>query len=537
MSTALPGLMMDVPLTTAHLLWRMRAVHPDARVSTVSDASGACRTTTFGAVAERVDRLSAALADLGVGVGSRVGSFAWNTQEHLEIYYAVMGTGAVLHTINLRLHEDTIAYTVEHAGDEVILLDASLAERFLPVLARVRGVRHVVVIGALPAGVDVPGALDYDALLASAGPFTWPELDERSAASLCYTSGTTGHPKGVLYSHRSIVLHALAMAGTDAYGISRRDRVLSIVPMFHAMGWGLPFVCAVAGADLVMPASHLQPGPVSRVVDSHGVTWSCGVPTVWMDVLRHADEVARAGGPPVTLATLRTVISGGTQVPESLMRAYDERFGVDLVQGWGMTEIFPGATLSMDQGADDPERWSHRGAAGRVSPLYELRVTGEDGSTLACDGASVGEVEVRGPAVAGAYFAPATDTADRFHDGWLRTGDVGTLDRHGWLRITDRSKDAIKSGGEWISSVDLEAELMAHDAVREAAVIGRPDPRWSERPYAFVVTDRPVTTDELRDFLAGRVARWWVPDDYAFVEAIPRTSTGKFDKKQLRARL
>jgi fatty-acyl-CoA synthase len=454
MST-LPGLMMDVPLTTTHLLWRMRAVHPDARVSTVTDPSGACRTTTFGAVAERAERLAAALAELGVGAGTRVGSFAWNTQEHLETYYAVMGMGAVLHTINLRLHPDQIAYTVEHAGDEVILLDASLAERFLPVLARVGGVRHVVVIGPLPDGIEVPGALDYDALLASAGPFTWPAIDERSAASLCYTSGTTGHPKGVLYSHRSIVLHALAMAGTDAYGISRRDRVLSIVPMFHAMGWGLPFVCAVAGADLVMPGAHLQPGPVSRVVDSHGVTWSCGVPTVWMDVLHDADEVERAGGTPVTLATLRTVISGGTQVPESLMRAYQERFDVDLVQGWGMTEIFPGATLSMDQGDDDPERWSHRAAAGRVSPLYELRIAGEDGGALPADGATVGEIEVRGPAVAGAYFAPETDTADRFHDGWLRTGDVGTLDRHGWLRITDRSKDAIKSGGEWISSVDL----------------------------------------------------------------------------------
>ncbi|MDF3311891.1 long-chain-fatty-acid--CoA ligase [Rhodococcus sp. T2V] len=535
----IPGLMMDFPLTVHHLLRRMRDVYPHSKVDTVRASDGTITTASYADVVDRASRLAAALTGLGVKPGDRVGTFAWNTQEHLECYYGVMCLGAVLHTINLRLHNDQIGYTVRHADDRVILLDASLAEQFAPVLRECPGVEHVIVVGDLPEGVEIEGAISYENLISQApATIEWQEFDETAAAALCYTSGTTGDPKGVLYSHRSILLHALSMSGTETFRISNADRVLSIVPMFHAMGWGLPFVCALSGADLVMPGRFLQPDPVITVVEQQYVTWSCGVPTVWMDVLKRCDQLA-AEGVQVHLSSLRRILSGGTQVPTELMRAYREQFDVEMVQGWGMTEIFPGATVgSQDSVAGQSEKamWDQQSAAGRLSPLYELRVVDSDNATLRNDGIDVGEIEVRGPTVASAYFN-APDTSDKFHDGWLRTGDVGTVSSTGWLRISDRSKDAIKSGGEWISSVDLEAALMDHKSVREAAVVGRPDDRWSERPYAFVVTDRAVSDEELRAFLSERVARWWLPDAFETITSIPRTSTGKFDKKQLRQRL
>jgi fatty-acyl-CoA synthase len=538
MSTVSSGMMMDFPLTIHHLLWRMRNVYGSSRVVTVLDTETHTATTTFREIADNAERLAAGLAALGVRTGDRVGTFSWNHAAHLEAYYGVMGMGAVLHTVNLRLHPDQIAWTIEHAKDRVILLDAALAEQFAPLLSRLPTVEHVVVIGPLPEGVVVPGAVAYDEVLAGGdGGFAWPELDENTAASLCYTSGTTGDPKGVLYSHRSIVLHALLMAGTETFRIRNVDRVLAAVPMFHVMGWGLPFVAAVVGCDLIMPNRYLQPAALARVIRAERVTWSAGVPTIWMDLLHHLEDPTTAETA-ADLASLERLVVGGTQVPVELMRRFERAFGVLMVQGWGMTEVFSGAVLNQDQPQLQPqERWALRAAAGRVSPFYEIRVVDAERGPLPHDGHSQGELEVRGPCVAADYLDGGPGAQSAFHDGWLRTGDVATVDAEGWVRVTDRAKDGIKSGGEWISSVDLEIALMEHPAVREAAVVARPDPRWSERPHAFVVTTGHVSAEELREFLGPRVARWWIPDSFDVVTDIPRTSTGKFDKKLLRARL
>ena len=533
----------DFPLTLTHLLGRARTVNRRAEVVSVLDAEGTTRRATLAEVGERADRLAAALRRLGVGEGERVASFAWNSQQHLEAYWAVPCSGAVLHTLNPRLAPEQVAYTIDHAGDRVLLVDAALAGEIERVLPHLRGgsVEHLVVIGAgegdapgaagdapgVGAAPALAGALDYEDLLAAEAPgFEWPQLDERAGAALCYTSGTTGNPKGVLYSHRALCLHTLVMAGHDAYRMSERDRVLAVVPMFHAMGWNLAYLTGMVGAALVLPGRHVQAPALARTIAAERVTATCGVPTVWMDLLR--EEGA-------DLSSLELAICGGTQVPPALMRAYEERHGVVVVQGWGMTETLPGAVLAHDppRAADEDERWARRQHAGRLSPFFEARIVAEDGAVLAADGETPGEIEVRGPTVAAAYFENPEASAAAGDEGWLRTGDVGTLDAEGWMRITDRAKDVIKSGGEWISSVDLESALMAHPAVAEAAVIGRPDERWGERPLACVVA-AAVSPDELREHLAPRVAKWWLPDDFAYLEEIPKTSVGKFDKKALR---
>lgn len=533
----MPGLMMDIDLNVALILRRMRAVHHRSRVisRSASRPDGSSRSTTFVAVLDRSERLAAGLAQLGVAPGDRVGSLAWNTQEHVEIYYAVMGMGAVLHTANPRLHEDQLVYTINHARDTVLIVESSLCIQIRGLRHRLPHLEHVVVIGAID-GAFAPGEIEFEDLIAQAKePLAPVDVDERAAAALCYTSGTTGDPKGVLYTHRSIVLHALAMAGRDVFRISEQDVVLGLVPLFHALGWGLPFLCGITGAHMVLPGPNLHPQAVAELISDHRVTWAGGVPTVWMDLLRFVRERASAGSP-VDLSSVQTVVAGGTAVPEALMRAYGD-LGVSFVQGWGMTEVFPGATMVTPSAMDDTEDgWRLRTTVGRVSPLYEMRVVADDGTESPRDGVTVGELEIRGPMVASSYLNLAA-SENSFRDGWLRTGDVGTIDANGWVRITDRLKDAIKSGGEWISSVDLESALMAHPSVREAAVIGRPDARWGERPAAFVVTDTAVDTDELRDHLTGRVAKWWIPDDFRRMDSIPRTSTGKFDKKALRENL
>ncbi len=521
----------DFQLTLNHVLGRMRGVNGDAEVVSVLDAEGATRRATAAAVGARAEALASGLASLGLRPGDRVGVFSWNNQEHLEAYYAVPCSGLVLHTMNPRLSPEQIAYTVRHSGDRAIVLDASLAATLAPVLEELGGIEHLVVFGDGDRDQEAPaGALAYEDLLAAATlPFAWPELDERSAAALCYTSGTTGSPKGVAYSHRCLALHTLAMASGDAYRICGRDRVLAVVPMFHAMGWNLAYLAGLLGADLVLPGRHLQPGPLTRLIEAERITASCGVPTIWMDVLREADATG------ADLSGFELAICGGTQVPPQLMRDFEARHGVAVVQGWGMTETLPGAALSHDPpGADEEERWRRREHAGRVTPFYEVRIVADDGAELPRDGAAQGEIQIRGPAVASSYFEDPEADAGAFADGWLRTGDVGTLDERGWLRITDRAKDVIKSGGEWISSVDLESALMAHPAVREAAVIAVPDERWSERPFACVAAARQVEGAELTEFLADRFERWQLPEGYAFLDAIPKTSVGKFDKKALR---
>ncbi|MFF2059914.1 long-chain-fatty-acid--CoA ligase [Rhodococcus qingshengii] len=534
-----PGLMMDFPLTVQHVLRRMEGIWGGKKVVTLIDPdTGACAERNFRDVVARAGQLAHALQRLGVRPGDRVGSLAWNNAQHLEVYLAVMSMGAVLHTMNLRLHGDQLAYTVDHAEDVVVLVESSLAAQFAEVLPGLTSVREVIVIDDFSnSAPELPSALDYETLLEREDPnFEWPQFDERSAAALCYTSGTTGNPKGVLYSHRSIILHALAMSGADVYGITSRDRVLALVPLFHAMGWGLPFVCGLVGSDIVMPGRHLKPGPLARLIDEQRATWSAGVPTLWLDLLQYMDE-ATDGGSSHDLSSLKTILCGGTAVAESLIKEYKTRFDAEMIEGWGMTEIFPGATVDRESMSVARANGSmRRKTAGRVSPLYELRLVDVDGEILPNDGLAVGDLEVRGPAVASGYFKSDDATAAAIHDGWLRTGDVGTVDSTGHLRITDRAKDVIKSGGEWISSQDLEVELLAHPAVREAAVIGVADQRWGERPMAFVVLGAPATESDLKEFLVERVARWWVPEHFEIVDEIARTTTGKLDKKILRTR-
>jgi fatty-acyl-CoA synthase len=529
----------DFPLTLTHLLGRARGIHGDAEVVTQLDATGRVERTTLATVGGRAEVLAAGLAGLGLEPGDRVGVFAWNNRRHLEAYWGVPCAGLVLHTMNPRLSPEQIAYTVRHSSDRAIIVDGALLEALEPVLELLGddAPEHLVVFDAES---EVPaGALDYEELLTrgaaalAAGEYELPDLDECAAAALCYTSGTTGDPKGVAYSHRCLALHTILMAGTETYRIGGRDRVLAVVPMFHAMGWNLAYLSGMVGADLILPGRFLQPEPLTKLIEAERITASCGVPTIWMDVLRYADEHGS------DLSAFELAICGGTQVPPQLMRDFEARHGVAVVQGWGMTETLPGAALAYDPPGlgegEDEERWRRREHAGRVSPFYELRIVADDGAELPRDGESQGEIQIRGPVVAGSYFESPAASAESFAPGgWLRTGDVGTLDERGWLRITDRAKDVIKSGGEWISSVDLESALMAHPAVYEAAVIAVPDERWSERPFACVAAAEGTEAAELTEFLAARFERWWLPDGFAFVDEIPKTSVGKFDKKALR---
>jgi fatty-acyl-CoA synthase len=527
----LAGGTQDFPLTLTHLLGRAKGFNGDAEVVTQLDAEGAVERSDLATVGARAEALAAGLSALGLEPGDRVGVFSWNNREHLEAYWGVPCAGLVLHTMNPRLSPEQIAYTVRHSRDRAIICDGELLDALEPVLELLGddAPEHLIVFGDRDDG--------YERLLEQgSADYALPELDERSAAALCYTSGTTGDPKGVAYSHRCLALHTILMAGTEAYRIGRRDRVLAVVPMFHAMGWNLAYLSGMVGATLVLPGRFLQPEPLTNLIEAERITASCGVPTIWMDVLRYADEHG------ADLSAFELAICGGTQVPAQLMRDFEERHGVAVVQGWGMTETLPGAALAHDPparagaSADDEERWHEREHAGRVSSFYEVRIVADDGAELPRDGVAQGEIQIRGPVVAGSYFESPAASAESFSPGgWLRTGDVGTLDDRGRLRITDRAKDVIKSGGEWISSVDLESALMAHPAVFEAAVIAVPDERWSERPFACVAAAPGTDAAELTEFLAGRdVPRWWLPDGFAFVEEIPKTSVGKFDKKALR---
>jgi fatty-acyl-CoA synthase len=524
---ALAGLAMDdFPLALDHVRRRMATVNASSEVVTLIDDDTTVRAD-FMTVADRIDRLGSALRRLGVGRGDRVATLSYNRQEHLEAYFAVPCLGAVLHTANVRLTPDQIAWTIADADDRVLIVDAELAELGAEVILRSPSLAHVVVTGdRAPAGLP---AIAYEPLLADESEgFEWPALDEREAAALCHTSGTTGDPKGVLYSHRALVLQALSACTVDSFGIGGRDRLLAVVPMFHAMGWGLPYVCGLVGADLVLPARRLQAPHLAALIERERVTYACGVPTIWADLLRHADATG------ADLSTLRRAPCGGSAVAVELMRAFDERHGVEILQGWGMTECLAGAAVSADPGPEDPRRWDRRARAGRLVPFVEARVVDDDGAELPWDDKAVGELQVRGPVATRAYLSGAPATTD---DGWMRTGDVAALDAAGWIRIVDRTKDVIKSGGEWISSIELEAALASHPAVLQAAVIARPDERWGERPVACVTLALPAEPADLRGHMAARLPRWQVPDDFAVLDELPRTSVGKLDKKALRARL
>ena len=521
--------MQDGPLLVSGILRHGQRVYGDSLV--VSASPDGYRQATFGQVAARAEQLAKALARLGVGEGDRVGTFMWNDQEHLEAYLAIPSMGSVLHTLNIRLFPEQLAFVVNHAEDKVVVVDSSVAPLFARVRNDCKTVEHVVVVGGPAEGLGE--TLDYEELLAAEEPgASWPQLDERTAAAMCYTSGTTGDPKGVVYSHRSTYLHSMAGMSNNVIGASERDRVLVIVPMFHANAWGMPYTAFMAGTDLVMPERFLQAEPLAKMFAELRPTMSLGVPTIWNDLLRYSQAN------PVDLSSVRLVTAGGSAVPRSLIEAYRDRFGVEMMQGWGMTETSPVCAVAKPpKGAPAEEEMDWRVKAGRVVAGVEVRVVSEEGDELPADGESLGEFEVRGPWITGAYYGDAS--SERFHDGWLRTGDVGTLDDKGFMTISDRSKDVIKSGGEWISSVELENAVMAHPQVFEAAVVGVADERWDERPLVVVVPGEGARPEpsELVDFLSTRVARWWLPERWAYAEELPKTSVGKFDKRALRTKL
>ncbi|MCS5638403.1 MAG: long-chain fatty acid--CoA ligase [Myxococcota bacterium] len=525
----LESTMQDAPLSIRSIFEHGRRVFAESQVVTFEGEG--YRRASFAEVGARTEKLAAALERLGVRPGDRVGTFQWNNQEHLEAYFAVPCMGAVLHTLNIRLFPEQLSYVINHAEDDVILVDGSLVPLLAKVVDELDKRPTFILVGEGDASA-LGEVLHYEELLAAeSGGYAWPEIDERQAAAMCYTSGTTGNPKGVVYSHRSSVLHAMAANTVSTFGLSQVDRALMIVPMFHANAWGLPHATWQAGADIILPEKFLQAEPLCRLIAEEKPTFSGAVPTVWNDILRYAD------GHPVDLSSLRMVVCGGSAVPRSLMETLEEKYGVRMIQAWGMTETSPLAAVAHPpRGFDPAEEMDWRTRTGRVAAGVELRVVDDEGKVLPWDGESVGEIQVRGPWITGAYYKDSSD--DKFQDGWLRTGDVAHVDPLGFIQITDRAKDVIKSGGEWISSVELENEIMAHPDVVEAAVVGVPDERWDERPLACVVLSEgsKASLSELSDFLAGRVAKWWLPERWTFIDEVPKTSVGKFDKKVLRAR-
>jgi acyl-CoA synthetase (AMP-forming)/AMP-acid ligase II len=526
------GLMMDFPLTLTHVLERAAQLHRDQEVVWRRPDESIGRTT-WAELHRRIYKLANALRRLGVKPGDRVGTLAWNHAQHLEAYFAIPAMGGVLHTVNPRLHASDLAYIVNHADDQVLLVDDVL----LPVLERFRAEirpRHVIVFGH---GQPPPeGMLDYEQLIEDELPnFDQPRIEENQAAGLCYSSGTTGRPKGVLYSHRALVLHSLASALPDVLGLGMNDAVLPVVPMFHVNAWGTPFTAALVGTKLVFPGPHLDAKSLLQLIVEERVTLAAGVPTVWLAVLEELDRAPKARD----LSALRTLLVGGAAAPQSMIDAYRERHGVEVVHAWGMTEMTPIGTVCRLKprlgSLPAAEQRRIRATQGLPLPLVEVRAVGEEG-TVPWDGRTMGELHVRGPWIARSYYENPLE-ADKFTmDGWFRTGDIVTIDGEGYVRITDRSKDLIKSGGEWISSVELENALMGHPAVREAAVVAVPHPRWGERPVAAVALREGanVSPEELRAYLEPRFARFWLPDGFVFVPQIPRTATGKFLKSAVR---
>jgi acyl-CoA synthetase (AMP-forming)/AMP-acid ligase II len=532
--------MMDVPLTIASIMRYGTSVFGDREVVTWTGEG--TRRRAYAEAGRRAARLANALRRLGVDADQRVGTFMWNNAEHLEAYLAVPSMGAVLHTLNIRLSPADVGYIATHAEDHTVIVDASLVPRFAEILPQAPTIRNVIVSGAglaeTPGAEELAGASeltgasvhDYEELLAAEpDSYRWPELDERSAAAMCYTSGTTGHPKGVVYSHRSSYLHSMGACLGNAFAISERDRVLPVVPMFHANAWGLAYAGLLSGADLILPDQYLQPAALVRLIAAERVTLAGGVPTIWAGVLAH---MRAEGG---DLSSLRLVVCGGSAVPHALQASYESELGVRLLQAWGMTETSPLASVANPPpGVSEEEAWSYRDSQGRLFCAVEGRLGGDGGNILPNDGAAVGEIEVRGPWITGSYYQD--DDPAKFHDGWLRTGDVGTLDERGFIRLTDRAKDVIKSGGEWISSMELENVLMAHPDVAEAAVIGIADERWGERPLAAVVlrSGADVTAEKLRAFMTEQIPRWQLPERWCFIAEVPKTSVGKFSKRQMR---
>ncbi|MBV9282999.1 MAG: long-chain fatty acid--CoA ligase [Acidimicrobiia bacterium] len=528
------GLMQDYPLALPHIFHRAERMFGSREIVTAT-ATGRERTT-YRQWADRTRRLGGALDQLGISADGRVATFAWNTARHLELYFAAPCTGRVLHTLNIRLFADQLTYIVNHAEDEVIFVDRSLIELLWPLVAELKTVRHFVVMDDGKGNVpDDPRIVDYEQLIGDADPVEFRVDDENQAAAMCYTSGTTGNPKGVVYSHRSMFLHSMAVLMADALGVSESDVILPVVPMFHANVWGLGHAAPFAGASLVMPGPDLSPGAIAELLESEHVTVAAGVPTIWMGVLPELEDR--------DLSSLRKVICGGSAVPRSLSEAYREKVGLPITQAWGMTETSPIASVGHIKSAlrDHPEDElaDLRASQGLGAPGVDLRIVNpETGDEVPWDGKTSGELQARGPWIAADYYNDPRSRESFTADGWLRTGDVAIIDAEGYIRLVDRTKDLVKSGGEWISSVELENEIMAHPKVAEAAVIGVAHERWTERPLACVVPapGEELTKEEVIEFLTPRVAKWWLPDDVVFIEEVPKTSVGKFSKKDLRDR-
>lgn len=524
--------MQDDQLSLAYLLQYGARLHANAEVATWTGSG--TRKSTFAQVGKRSAQLAHALRSLGVTGDQRVGTFMWNNTEHLECYMAIPAMGAVLHTLNIRLFPEQLVYVANHAEDHVVIVDGSLIPLFAKQLPEMKTVKHVIVANGDPASLEAPSGVtvhSYEELLSSQPEtFDWPEIDERSAAAMCYTSGTTGDPKGVVYSHRSIWLHSMQICMSNTMRLSDEDRALVIVPMFHAMSWGMPYAGFMVGASMVLPDRFLQPGPIAEILAAEKPTFAGAVPTIWQGLLQHLDAN------PQDISHLREVVVGGSAAPPAMMHAFEERYNVPVLHAWGMTETSPmGSVARPPAGVTGQQAWEYRYTQGRFPANVKARLVDDDGNEVPWDGKSVGELEVKGPWIAGSYYGDADP--EKFHDGWLRTGDVGKITPDGYLTLTDRAKDVIKSGGEWISSVDLENAVMAHPAVAEAAVIGIPDEKWDERPLVAVVVreGQQVTAEELREFLADKVAKWQLPENWTFVEEVPKTSVGKFDKKRLRS--
>ncbi len=526
--------MQDFPLTLDAIMRHACGIHGARTVTTATGAG--YRQISYREIGLQAAQLANALRRIGITGDQRVATFMWNNAEHLTAYVTVPSMGAVLHTLNIRLFPDQIAYAANEAEDRVVVADVSLAELLGPILPKLDTVHTVIAVGEGDLSLlqdSGKTVLRYaDVIAAEPTEFDWPRIDERSAAAMCYTSGTTGHPKGVVYSHRSSYIHTMAACGGNAMALGSSDSVLPVVPMFHANAWGMPYAALMAGADLVLPDCHLDPASVIDMIETQRPTVAGAVPTIWNDVMHRLEK-----DPAHDISSLRLVVCGGSAVPVSLMRAYEERYGVHIRQLWGMTETSPVATMaSPPRGTPEDQQWAFRGTAGRPICGVEARIVDDDGHALPTDGKAIGEVEVRGPWITGAYYRGRDP--GKFESGWLRTGDVGRIDEQGFITLTDRAKDVIKSGGEWISSVELENCLVGHPDVREAAVVGVADERWQERPLAVVVVNdgASITPAELRKFLADKVVRWWLPERWTFVEEIPRTSVGKYDKKAIRAR-
>ncbi|MBI2466348.1 MAG: long-chain fatty acid--CoA ligase [Candidatus Rokubacteria bacterium] len=527
--------MMDYPLTLTHFFERSRRLFAKKGLATRVPGAPLFRYT-YADFAERVCRLAGALRALGIERGERVGTLAWNSHRHLELYWAAPLLGAVLHTVNIRLSAQDLTYIINHAGDAILFVDASLWPVIEPIRKELPSVRQFVVMPDAPVPA-APGLREYEALVCDARPVTaWPALDENDAAGMCYTSGTTGHPKGVVYSHRAIFLHSMAVAMADTLGISERDVILHVVPMFHANAWCVPFAGVMAGATQIFAGPNPQPRDLASIIQDERVTFVGAVPTVWIAV----KEIVEKEG--FDLSSVRCIPIGGSAAPRSLIEAYEKKFGVSMTHAWGMTEMTPLGTVSRlksyMEAWPDEQRYAVRAKQGYAAAGVEIRAVDEAGREVPWDGKTIGELQVRGPWVVKAYYENPESAKQFTPDGWFRTGDVVSIDPEGYIQITDRTKDLIKSGGEWISSVDMESLLMAHPKVLEAAVIAVPHAKWVERPLACVVP-RPehrvaLTAGELLDFLRPQVAKWALPDGVVFLDAIPKTSVGKFDKKVLR---